>query len=165
MIWGKRQIDTLQRGIQTNYSRHEPQEGLDTKTDGLTDRRTGLCRWTAQPHSASSMLLAIALQWSFIFLKAKLYNKLSGRFITVGRNFGCQFFTEAGAHKNFSFTWQYVKHAMQMPALIHDFKLPFCVRNKVCSFKSAHVALSRTDTSTLACTGVFNFISSTIPAR
>jgi len=35
----------------------------------------------------------------------------------------------------------YVKHAMQMPALIQDFMLPFCVRNEFFSFKSAHVAV------------------------
>jgi hypothetical protein len=35
----------------------------------------------------------------------------------------------------------YMKHEMQMPALIRDFMLPFRVRNKLFSFKSAHVAV------------------------
>ena len=110
--------------------------------NGLTDRQTGLRRWTAQSHSASPTLPIIVLPWSFIFLKAKLYNQLSGRFVAVDRNFGCPFCTQVGAHKKkFSFIWQYVKHAMQMSTSIHNFLLPFCARNKLCNFKSTHVAV------------------------
>ena len=111
---------------------------IPRRTDWPTDGTLQL-NWPASLrfyHAASNRTAMI-----LISLKAKLYNQLSGRFITVDRNFGCQFCTEAGAHKNVSFTWQCVRHAMQMPALIRKFMLPFCVRNKFGSFKSAHVAV------------------------